>query len=181
MTNLWSWLFLKSRPFGFLPQGLGLLLQASSFGSLCLDCREVVTYFGCCKRGPGYGWAELGKAINSGLTSYIWTWLFHVFVHKNHATTRQIWGSFYSVPTLQRTGRTPHPSDPSLSLTSLCRPPRRTRALFGHPGRFALTYTLGNIVALVGTFFLAGLTQLYLWRLVGCSFFFGFYVSGHFN
>ena len=52
----------------------------------------------------------------------------------------------------------------------------RTRALLGHPGRFALTYTLGwttqqnlrwfgvrivriccprNIVALVGTFFLA--------------------------
>ncbi|CAL1152315.1 unnamed protein product [Cladocopium goreaui] len=31
-----------------------------------------------------------------------------------------------------------------------------TRALLGHPGRFALTYTLGNIVALVGTFFLAG-------------------------
>eukprot|EP00438_Fugacium_kawagutii_P006317 Skav230349 [mRNA] locus=scaffold1251:20431:45400:- [translate_table: standard] len=30
-----------------------------------------------------------------------------------------------------------------------------TRALFGHPGRFAMTYTLGNIVALVGTFFLA--------------------------
>mmetsp|Transcript_50548 Transcript_50548/g.120549 ORF Transcript_50548/g.120549 Transcript_50548/m.120549 type:complete len:192 (+) Transcript_50548:64-639(+) len=31
-----------------------------------------------------------------------------------------------------------------------------TRALFGHPGRFALMYTLGNVVALVGTFFLAG-------------------------
>ncbi|CAK8989848.1 unnamed protein product [Durusdinium trenchii] len=31
-----------------------------------------------------------------------------------------------------------------------------TRALFGHPGRFAFTYTLGNIVALLGTFFLAG-------------------------
>mmetsp|Transcript_52611 Transcript_52611/g.94455 ORF Transcript_52611/g.94455 Transcript_52611/m.94455 type:complete len:192 (+) Transcript_52611:24-599(+) len=31
-----------------------------------------------------------------------------------------------------------------------------TRALLGHPGRFALVYTLGNVVALIGTFFLAG-------------------------
>lgn len=31
-----------------------------------------------------------------------------------------------------------------------------TRALLGHPGRFAVTYTLGNLVALTGTFFLAG-------------------------
>eukprot|EP00931_Biecheleriopsis_adriatica_P095564 TRINITY_DN6915_c0_g1_i1.p1 TRINITY_DN6915_c0_g1~~TRINITY_DN6915_c0_g1_i1.p1 ORF type:complete len:193 (-),score=32.25 TRINITY_DN6915_c0_g1_i1:147-725(-) len=31
-----------------------------------------------------------------------------------------------------------------------------TRALLGHPGRFALVYTLGNIIAMVGTFFLAG-------------------------
>ncbi|CAE8631682.1 unnamed protein product [Polarella glacialis] len=31
-----------------------------------------------------------------------------------------------------------------------------TRALMGHPGRFAMLYTTGNVVAMVGTFFLAG-------------------------
>eukprot|EP00933_Yihiella_yeosuensis_P014698 TRINITY_DN13066_c1_g1_i1.p1 TRINITY_DN13066_c1_g1~~TRINITY_DN13066_c1_g1_i1.p1 ORF type:complete len:193 (-),score=31.37 TRINITY_DN13066_c1_g1_i1:39-617(-) len=30
------------------------------------------------------------------------------------------------------------------------------RALMGHPGHFALVYTLGNMVAMTGTFFLAG-------------------------
>eukprot|EP00404_Azadinium_spinosum_P037423 CAMPEP_0180651254 /NCGR_PEP_ID=MMETSP1037_2-20121125/52752_1 /TAXON_ID=632150 /ORGANISM="Azadinium spinosum, Strain 3D9" /LENGTH=120 /DNA_ID=CAMNT_0022676821 /DNA_START=106 /DNA_END=465 /DNA_ORIENTATION=+ len=31
-----------------------------------------------------------------------------------------------------------------------------TQALLGHPARFAIIYTTGNIVSLAGTFFLAG-------------------------
>merc|ERR1712150_62970 len=31
-----------------------------------------------------------------------------------------------------------------------------TQALLGHPGRFATNYTIGNLVSLAGTFFLAG-------------------------
>ncbi|CAK0891911.1 unnamed protein product, partial [Prorocentrum cordatum] len=31
-----------------------------------------------------------------------------------------------------------------------------TQALLGHPGRFATNYTIGNVVSLAGTFFLAG-------------------------
>eukprot|EP00746_Dinoflagellata_sp_MGD_P143406 gnl/MRDRNA2_/MRDRNA2_76235_c0_seq1.p1 gnl/MRDRNA2_/MRDRNA2_76235_c0~~gnl/MRDRNA2_/MRDRNA2_76235_c0_seq1.p1 ORF type:complete len:191 (-),score=13.62 gnl/MRDRNA2_/MRDRNA2_76235_c0_seq1:34-606(-) len=31
-----------------------------------------------------------------------------------------------------------------------------TRALLGHPGKFASTYTMGNVIALCGSFFLSG-------------------------
>mmetsp|Transcript_24229 Transcript_24229/g.45774 ORF Transcript_24229/g.45774 Transcript_24229/m.45774 type:complete len:190 (+) Transcript_24229:81-650(+) len=41
-------------------------------------------------------------------------------------------------------------------ILQICSLGSLSRALLGHPGRFAMTYTLGNIVALAGTFFLAG-------------------------